>query len=156
MDSFNSLQVGYKPDIIVSADCTVDDGFNSLQVGYKLVGREPRYFRFFQFQFLIGWLQTRTQKNTVLVLCAVSIPYRLATNAYLRPILSVSTQFQFLIGWLQTKRTYHIIVLNENKFQFLIGWLQTKILIVNKYPLIKSFNSLQVGYKPWAHINKFD
>ena len=77
---FNSLQVGYKPQMN-RKDASRDDCFNSLQVGYKLSIRHLK----------------RRQHY-------VSIPYRLATNPYDPKLyLSWGRQFQFLIGWLQTK-----------------------------------------------------
>ena len=55
------------------------------------------------FQFLIGWLQTDYGIITDEDKYPVSIPYRLATNFFIRFDMDVHIVFQFLIGWLQTK-----------------------------------------------------
>ena len=123
-----------------------------------------------QFQFLIGWLQTREACRLGTGRRLVSIPYRLATNSAGSILLSkVIEEFQFLIGWLQTMQLVHLFYLirkgfnslqvgyklgvwtkpdtRKEVFQFLIGWLQTLHLCFYT-PEAVGFNSLQVGYKP--------
>ena len=80
IQSFNSLQVGYKHTMLYVFLGGVTYGFNSLQVGYKH-----------------GSGDARVQSVYV-----VSIPYRLATNlpCHVKPLQII--RFQFLIGWLQT------------------------------------------------------
>ena len=81
LDSFNSLQVGYKLCSRHVDRCLAEDGFNSLQVGYKL--------------------STNLHFHPIYLL--VSIPYRQATNytyCFLR--INAFSRFQFLIGRLQT------------------------------------------------------
>ena len=56
-----------------------------------------------EFQFLIGWLQTRK----------------------LTSVKSENIEFQFLIGWLQTHINVTLYKDGVAVFQFLIGWLQT-------------------------------
>ena len=71
-----------------------------LATNFKIV--EPEDGQQFEFQFLIGWLQT---KKLVL-------------------LRKITLEFQFLIGWLQTA-IKNPGALRKKLFQFLIGWLQT-------------------------------
>ena len=129
------------------------------------------------FQFLIGWLQTQSIVQYTIKSFCVSIPYRLATNLYLIIInflhiwkfqfligwlqtcrkyrcVTSSWKFQFLIGWLQTKKFLQFLQFLNFQFQFLIGWLQTHSLQIKKSYSVKSFNSLQVGYKRTTNMIK--
>ena len=78
-----------------------------VSIPYRLATNEKNnYHRIgycFEFQFLIGWLQTACWSG----------------------LSSVFSLFQFLIGWLQTSYSCSYAIA-FTKFQFLIGWLQTK------------------------------
>ena len=123
--SFNSLQVGYKPDKDRKGVYN-HLGFNSLQVGYKQKGEV---------------FETTPERG----FNSLQVGYK--RKIFFCYTQTISLQFQFLIGWLQTLPS-GTAVLKSRQFQFLIGWLQT---FIEKAPLLmagRSFNSLQVGYKP--------
>ena len=103
----------------------------------------------YQFQSLIGWLQTNFLKRVQVQLTKVSIPYRLATNIVCFTCINIiKSMFQSLIGWLQTWKKIYEKVWTKFRFQSLIGWLQTKIELLLMV-IFSSFNPLQVGYKQY-------
>ena len=99
--------------------------FNSSQVSYKLIYYKSNICSNYQFQFLIGKLQT---------------------SQGLFPLFLFFCQFQFLIGKLQTE-IRSSIWRSICRFQFLIGKLQT--IASSFLPSISAtrFNSSQVSYK---------
>ncbi len=126
--SFNSSQVGYKPNVC---------GIRS--------GRQPG-----EFQFLIGRLQTETSGARIGLSSSVSIPHRQATNRTLAPFPGSECQkFQFLIGRLQTIETAR-----HPRAQFVVSIPHrqaTNLLDVRGFGMVLCFNSSQVGYKLPSH-----
>ena len=124
MISFNPLQVGYKLQHLLLKRSFLPS-FNPLQVGYKLYSNTVTILKGFQFQSLIGWLQTLERRGII-------------TSRYL---------FQSLIGWLQTS--------NDEGRSGAVKWSFNPLQVGYKliFPICQThfslrFNPLQVGYKP--------
>ncbi len=141
--------------------------FNSSQVGYKPQHLNPLDAQA-RFQFLIGRLQTKIMLTPPNDDYRVSIPHRQATNATCRNYVMRQRAFQFLIGRLQTPHSPFSVPVDAGMFQFLIGRLQTTRCISGmsipprfqfligrlqtvQVPIepfdMARFNSSQVGYK---------
>ena len=123
---FNSLQVGYKQNNKKFAIRNRQNCFNSLQVGYKQSTFVSPKTGKLQFQFLIGWLQTKKKAGLyarLMLQFQFLIGWLQTTEIPIEDIEEFL--FQFLIGWLQTDNTVRMAIILP-KFQFLIGWLQTE------------------------------
>ena len=143
---FNSLQVGYKPGILLPIVTNLLS-FNSLQVGYKRLQVKRLGVTKLQFQFLIGWLQTKISLFILSTILSVSIPYRLATNLnltyhtrFFSPCVSIPYR-------LATNRRDSQPVRRRGNVSIPYRLATNTISELEKMIEEYSFNSLQVGYK---------
>ena len=172
MDSVDQVSIPYR--LATNANepiwsTVIGESFNPLQVGYKPAGMFTFCEEGSAFQSLIGWLQTLNVAsinwNTHISFNPLQVGYKPLQMQLFQVFVN---QFQSLIGWLQTLLRI-FLCLSHIGFQSLIGWLQTycqRVLLLacffvsipyrlatNVLPacpaacVLLCFNPLQVGYK---------